>query len=154
MYICSAGEDDVVEICKFTDWWLSGRGKKCGVPGASDDCFISPSQHTKYVVKYNTYLVYDKDKLIGWCVIEPSGTLIHMLIAHEYRGRGVGKMLLDLLRPRIVRSKSDQSTGNPGGFYERCGYVKTGSEQSRSRLGIDKIKPSRARNIDIYERLD
>jgi GNAT superfamily N-acetyltransferase len=136
-------------VSRFTDFWLSGRGKRLGISGAVDDCFISPSQHKKYICKYRTFLCYHDFELIGWAVVEPSNTLIHMLVAGNYRGQGIGTKMMVILNPRVVRSKNDQSSGNPIGFYETLGYHKVTSEQSRSRLDIDSIRPTRKKNIDI-----
>lgn len=144
--------DDLKEVSRFTDFWLSGRGKRVKAPGAVDDCFVSPSQHRKYVCKYRTFLCLEELEIIGWAVVEPSDTLIHLLIAGNYRGQGIGRRMMDLLSPKFVRSKSNQSSGDPIGFYENLGYTKVCSVQSWSRLDIDKIKPSRKPNIDILQR--
>lgn len=141
--------EDLKFVSRFTDFWLSGRGKRVNAPGAVDDYFISPSQHTKYICKYRTFLCIDGDQLLGWAVIEPSGTLINLLVAGNRRGEGIGKAMMILLKPKCVRSKSDQSSGNPVAFYEKLGYHRTRCESSRSRLDIDKIRPKRKSNIDI-----
>lgn len=141
--------DDLKSVSRFTDFWLSGRGKRFGISGAVDDCFISPSQHKKYICKYRTFICHDKVKIIGWAVVEPSGTLIHLVVDGRYRGKGIGESMMLILKPRLVRSKSDQSSGNPIGFYEKLGYRVVSREQSRSRLDIDSIRPSRKKNIDI-----
>lgn len=142
---------DVKALSRFTDWWLAGRGKAKGVIGAVNDCFISPSQHKKYVVKYRTWLCCDGAQVVGWAVVEPAGTMIHLLVAGNYRGKGIGSRLLKILSPRCIRSKLDQSTGNPEKFYKRFGYRKVKRVRSRSRLDIDKIRPSRNANIDVME---
>lgn len=143
--------DDLKEVSRFTDFWLSGRGKRVKAPGAVDDCFISPSQHKKYILKYRTLMAIDNFELIGWAVLEPSGTLIHLLVAGNRRNEGIGQAVMSILTPKFVRSKFDQSSGNPIGFYEKLGYRKVGCEKSRSRLDIDRIKPSRRPNIDILK---
>lgn len=144
--------DDLKAVSRFTDFWLSGRGKRIGISGAVDDCFISPSQHRKYICKYRTFLCLRDFEVIGWAVVEPSETMIHLLVSGNYRGMGIGKQMMRLLSPKLVRSKLDQSSGNPLGFYQKLGYRKVSTEQSRSRLDIDKIKPNRKSNIDILQR--
>ena len=143
--------EDLKDVSRFTDWWLSGRAKAKAIPGAVNDCFISPSQHKKYILKYRTWLWLDGRAIVAWAVIEPSGTLIHMLVAGPYRGYGLGRAMMAFLKPTYVRSKNDQSSGDPRPFYEKCGYCYVCSEPSRSRLDIDKIKPTRPANIDILE---
>ncbi len=143
--------DDVKNLSRFTDWWLAGRGFHKNVPGAVNDCFISPGQHEKYILKYNTWVCTDDDFIVAWAVVQHNDIMIHLLVAGDYRNTGIGSALLRKLSPRFVRSKSDQSSGNPIGFYRRAGYRKINTVQSRSRLDIDVIKPFRKPNIDILE---
>lgn len=143
--------DDVKELCKFTDWWLAGRGKAKGVAGAVNDCFVSPGQHRKYILKYQTWICLDAKKIIGWAVVQSSDSMIHLLVDGNYRGKGIGSRLVKMIAPRFVRSKFDQSSGNPFGFYNKLGYRKVKRVRSRSRLDIDKICPSRNPNIDVME---
>ena len=142
--------EDLKEICRFTDFWLAGRGKKIGACGATNDCFISPSQHKKYIEKYATWIIKEEEKIIAWSVTQHDGSLIHFLIAGTHRGKNIGSTFLDALSPAQIHSKSNQQSGNPGPFYEKHGYIKTESRQSKSRLDIDKIKPNRKKTIDIY----
>lgn len=151
VYFRQATLEDLTEVSRFTDYWLSGRGKRVNAPGAVDDCFISTSQHTKYICKYRTFLCIDRFWIIGWAVIEPSGTLIYLLVSGRHRGKGIGKAMMLLLKPKYVRSKLDQSSGDPIGFYEKLGYHKVRCEQSHSRIDIDKLRPKRKSNIDVLE---
>lgn len=143
---------DLKAICKFTDYWLAGRGIAQKAPGSVNDYFISPRQHKKYIEKYTTYIATDNGKLVGWCVIEGSNTMIHLLVAGDKRGQGIGLRLLEFTNPQTVRSKSNQSSGNPTPWYERHGYEKTHSEQSRGRFDIDKLRPHRPKIIDVLEK--
>jgi len=143
--------DDLKAIQDFTDWWLSGRGKAKGAAGAVNDCFISTSQHRKYILKYLTMICIEENKVIAWAVLEPSGTLIHLFVAGNCRGKGIGKNMMNRLSPKQVRSKSNQSSGNPIGFYKKLGYWKMTQVKSRSRFDIDQIKPNRKPIIDVLE---
>lgn len=142
---------DLTEVRNFTDFWLAGRGKRVNAPGASNDCFISPSQHKKYITKYRTYILKENGKIIGWAVTQYDGSLIHFLIAGTHRGKGHGRKFLKDIGPTIIRSKNNQQTGNPAIFYEKLGYKKIETIKSNSRLDIDKIRPDRKKNIDIYK---
>jgi len=144
--------EDLNEIKTFVDYWLAGRGMKYSAPGAVNDYFISPSQHKKYITKYDTWLVKEHGILLAWAVIQNDRSLIHLLIAGDRRGQGIGKKLLTYLTPPKIHSKSNQSSGNPASFYEKHGYKKTHSIRSKSRLDINKIKPHREKVIDIYEK--
>lgn len=143
---------DLPEIQKFTDFWLSGRGKSAGAPGATNDCFISPSQHKRYIEKYRTVLVREGPNLIAWAVVHPSGQLIHLLVAGTHRGQGVGSRLLNYLDPPRVRSKSNQQSGNPAEFYRRHGYHSVGTQEPSCRCGFSKRDTGKARTIEIFEK--
>lgn len=153
MFIRKATVDDVPALRQFTDFWLAGRGLRVQAPGAVNDCFVSPAQHRKYVTKYATYVLIVDGILIGWAVVQHDGSLIHFLISGFHRGIGFGRRFLERIRPRSIHSKADQSSGDPGGFYEHLGYKKTRTILSKSRLDIDNIRPDRKPNIDIYERV-
>lgn len=146
--------DDLGDIGHFTDWWISGRGKAKGVVGAVNDCFITKKQHKKYIEKYETLLAFRGVFIVGWAVKGHNEVLIHLLISGPYRGKGIGKAMISILRPRVIRSKKDQSTGNPIGFYEKLGYKRLRSEQSKASFSIDKSRPTRPENIDVFVRSD
>lgn len=143
---------DLTEIRKFTDFWLSGRGLKQNAPGATNDCFISPSQHEKYILKYQTFLITIDNKIVAWAVIQYDNSLIHLLVAGTHRQKGIGKTLLNTLKPKFIHSKSNQQSGNPAPFYKKNGYKKIESRQSKSRFDINKIRPNRKKIIDIFQR--
>lgn len=130
---------DIPIIRNFVDYWLSGRGFYKGVPGSSNDYFVSQRQHEDYLKYKKVHLAFDNDRLVGWAVLQKNGSLIHLLVDGNYRGRGIGSSLVKILNPERVRSKYDQSTGNPEGFYKKLGYVKVGETR---RIGKNK-------NIDL-----
>lgn len=144
--------NDLQAICEFVDYWLAGRGLAHNAPGAVNDYFVSPSQHKKYIEKYVTFTVIIENKMVGWGVIQNDGSLIHFLIAGTHRGKGIGSAIIKTINPAKIHSKSNQSSGDPAGFYEHLGYEKTGTVKSKSRLDIDKIRPNRKPIIDIYEK--
>ena len=154
MLIRQATLDDLSAICEFVDYWLAGRGYREKAPGAVKDCFIPPGQHRRYIQRYTTLLVIIDGKVVGWSVKHFNGSLLHLLIAGTHRGRGLGSMLLSAANAPIVRCKSNQSTGDPGPFYVKHGYVKVGETASRRRIDIDRIQPERPKIIHIYERQD
>jgi len=144
---------DIVNLCKFTDYWLAGRGMAKGAPGAVNDTFISPGQHRKYIEKYEVWLCIENNAIVGWAVKENQDVLIHMLVAGDLRGRGIGTKLMQVIKPRFVRSKLDQTSGDPIEFYRKMGFKKIDTVRSRSTFLIDKLRPNRKKNIDILERL-
>jgi len=142
---------DLEKIRIYTDFWLSGRGKKIKAAGAVNDYFISPRQHKKYITKYTVHIALEDEKIIAWAVIDNKNTLINFLIAGDKRNQGLGKKLLNIIQPQIIRSKSNQSSGNPAAFYEKCGYIKTGTEKPTGRYDIEKRGIKREKIIDIFQ---
>lgn len=135
-----ASGDDLPNICKFVDFWLSGGAKRLGIPGGGKDYFVPRGQQISYLKYKTTYLAIYNEKIIAWSVKSQNKTLIHLLVTPEYRGKGIGGHLLRILSPELVRSKSDQSTGDPLRFYQKHGY-----EVAQAKIGKHK-------NIDIMQR--
>lgn len=109
---------------------------------AGKDFFCPRGQHIGYF-KYKTILLaFAETRLIGWAVRQKNGSLIHLLVDPDYRGKGIGSHLLEVLEPLFIRSKSDQSTGDPLGFYEKHGYEKTTDERIGKNKNIDLLSKS------------
>lgn len=108
----------------------------------SKDFFCPRGQHIGYF-KYKTILLtFHKARLIGWAVRQKTGSLIHLLVDIEFRGQGIGSHMLECLQPLTVRSKSDQSTGDPYEFYRKHGYIKTTDERIGRNKNIDLLSKS------------
>lgn len=123
-----ANLSDLDLIVEFVDRLLSGK-----------DFFCPRGQHIGYF-NYKTILVcFDGPVLIGWAVRQKNGSLIHLLVDPEYRCQGIGSHLLEELHPLLIRSKSDQSTGDPRPFYEKHGYTKDTGERVGKNLNIDLL---------------
>lgn len=144
--------DDLHEIQTFTDYWLSGRGLQKKELGAVNDVFISRGQHKGYLRISTVLLAYDDKKLVGWSVKHRNGTLIHMLVAGPYRGKGIGSEMLRILDPPLIRSKTDQTTGNPTPWYESRGYKKISTATSIPTFRKPKRRRSPLNNVDILTR--
>jgi len=111
---------DLQNIQEFVDFWLSGRAVKIG---GGNDYFVSRSQQKGYLKNTIVLLAEMKGEIVGWAVKGRNNVLIHLLVAADYRGKGIGKKMLERLNPDVIRSKSDQMTGDPVGFYEKNGYM-------------------------------
>jgi len=134
-----AGGDDLPAICKFVDFWLAGGAKRLHIPGGGSDYFVPKGQQIGYLKYKTTYLATFDDEIIGWSVKSKNKTLIHLLVTPEYRGKGIGGHLLHILDPEFVRSKSDQSTGDPRKFYEKHGFEVAEAGQGKNK-NIDIMK--------------
>jgi len=116
---------DIILITQFVDYWLSGRGQKEKAIGAVNDYFVSNKQHKDYLRKFTVLLALDDSTIVGWAVKTKPNTLIHLLIAGNYRGQGIGREMVRIMAPDFIRSKVDQSTGNPKRFYTKLGFSTT-----------------------------
>jgi len=130
---------DLPAIVQFVDLWLAGRAKKAGAVNAGDDYFVTPQQHKSYLRGGIVYIALEGDKIVGWGVKGRNNVLIHLLVAGDCRGKGVGSELLKRLNPDVIRSKSDQSTGDPASFYEEHGYAKAGVRKVGKKHNIDLL---------------
>lgn len=135
--------EDLSAIVAFVDFWLTGGGKACGIPGAGHDFFVPKGRHEAYLKRYNVLLAGYAGEIVGWAVKTKKGVLIHLLIAATFRGQGIGSEMLRRMSPAVVRSKFDQSSGDPAAFYRKHGFIKAMGE----RLGKKK-------NIDIFVKPD
>lgn len=119
---------DLDNIIELVDRLLSGR-----------DFFCPRGQHLGYF-KYKTIVLsFDNSTLIGWAVRQRNGSLIHLLVEPSCRGKGVGSHLLKILDPLFIRSKFDQSTGDPLPFYEKHSYHKTTDKRIGKHKNIDLL---------------
>lgn len=143
---------DLKAISQFVDYWLSGRGEKAKAKGAVNDCFISPSQHERYIVKYHTWLMEKSSAIIGWAVMNQRDELIHLLLAGNERGKGYGKIFLEHIKPIMVRAKTNQSTGDPTEFYEKSGYRVISRIPSQPNLSAKSKAKGRPKIINILVR--
>jgi GNAT superfamily N-acetyltransferase len=115
-------KEDFENVRLFVDKWLSGHGPAIEREGGGNDYFVSKQQHRDYFKSQHVYIALDGKKIIGWGVKEKTNILIHLLIDANYRGKGIGQKMMKIINPMIVRSKSDQSTGDPKKFYEKLSY--------------------------------
>ncbi|MBA7617477.1 hypothetical protein ES703_24792 [subsurface metagenome] len=119
-----ADESDLPAIIAFVDFWLAGRGLADGVPGSAHDYFVPAGRHLKFVTRYTTIIALVENCIVGWSVKTHKDVLIHLLVAGTFRHRGIGSELLRLANPGTVRSKMDQTAGDPAQFYADRGYTR------------------------------
>ncbi|MBA7610295.1 hypothetical protein ES703_17502 [subsurface metagenome] len=135
--------EDLEEIIRFVDYWLTGGAVSDHVPGATHDFFVPVGRQRNYLAKYNVLLAICERVIVGWAVKTNRNILIHLLVAVPFRGKGIGGELLRRLEPEIVRSKMDQKSGDPADFYMKQGYYKLSCE----RLG-------KKDNIELFAKVD
>lgn len=133
----NATSDDHAAICAFVDYWLTGGGKADHIQGAGHDYFVRHGQQADYLKKYTVLLALLSGEIVGWAVKTKKNVLIHLLIAATFRGQDIGSEMLRRMKPDVVRSKFDQSTGDPGPFYTKHGFVKAIPEKVGKKLNIE-----------------
>jgi len=129
--------EELPAIVAFVDFWLTGGGIPDGVPGAGHDFFVPYGRHKAYLEKYQVLLAIYEGSIVGWAVKTKKGVLIHLLVAGTFRGNGIGGEMLRRMDPEVVRSKFDQSTGDPSAFYRKHGFVKVSSERLGKKHNIE-----------------
>lgn len=133
----SADMSDLPAIIAFVDYWLTGGGEADGIPGATHDYFVPGGRQKSYLAKYDVMLAIYGGEIVGWAVKTNKGVLIHLLIAATFRGRGIGGEMLRRMNPEVLRSKMDQKSGDPAGFYLKHGFVRASSERFGKRKNIE-----------------
>lgn len=85
-----------------------------------------------------SYGIFDQEKLIAWIIIDQrewnnSLYIENLLVNENYRGKGLGKKLLDCAKAEMIRRKArlleleTQNTNAPAiGFYQSQGFTITG----------------------------
>ncbi len=138
-----ATESDLPLIVAFVDFWLAGRGLADGVPGSAHDYFVPAGRHLKFVTRYTTLIALVENSIIGWAVKTHQGVLIHLLVAGTFRHQGIGRKMLELMNPDTIRSKMDQSAGDPADFYRKHGYASTSSKRQGKKHNIELFEKAR-----------
>lgn len=117
-----ATQDDLPKIMAFVDVFLR------------KDWLVRRTYLLTNLEKYDIWLVFDNDKLVAWAIAGgKKRTLWNLLVHPKYRGLKIGLSLVERLKPEIIRSKLDQSTGDPTAFYEKIGYRLIAEKQGRKK---------------------
>lgn len=127
-------KNDFDDVTKFVDKWLSGRAIK---EGGGNDYFVTKNQHKSYFKNCHVWIALDDKKIVAWVVKEKTNILIHLLVAADYRKMGIGQELMRIINPDIIRSKSDQMTGNPNKFYQKMGYKSINKSMVGTKKNIE-----------------
>lgn len=138
-----ANQSDIPAITAFVDYWLAGRGLVDGTPGSAHDYFVPAGRHLKFVTKYTTLIALVENCIIGWAVKTHLGVLIHLLVAGTWRHRGIGSELLKQQDPESIRSKMDQTAGDPAEFYADRGYTKAANPPQGKKHNIKLFEKAR-----------
>lgn len=141
IHIREADLKDMERLVLFFDTHLAGdwfmfKGKWLKILTGTDS---RGGQHTPDVC---AIAENDGGEIVGIAIMSRYTKKLFNLIVHSsYRKQGVGKALLDYLKPRHVRCKTDMSSGNPKEYYERLGYVHVGNYDlwgNRTLIGKNK----------------
>jgi len=97
------------------------------------DWFETKEHLYNFLRKETCHVAFDGDKLIGFSVTQRNGIMVRLLIIPDYRGCGIGAMMLKESNPQIIRSKTDQSTGDPSAFYRKHGFTERGPKVGRKK---------------------
>jgi len=102
--------------------------------------FLHKSQIETEIKKSRVIIVLNKNEIIG--VRIGIGKLWNLSVKKEYRGKNIGKMLIEFNKPDIIRVKSDpvghlskiqkENFVNPEKFYEKLGYKMYGSDYGKN----------------------
>jgi len=83
------------------------------------------------------------ESIAGFVAVYKDTTLQNLLIDPQYRGQGVGAALIAVLKPTVVRCKSNMLAGDPTGFYEKNGYQVVAPDPARPHITVMTNDPAR-----------
>ncbi len=146
----AATTEDLEEIVRFVDYWLTGGAERDHVPGATHDFFVPVGRQRNYLAKYDVLLAICERVIVGWAVKTNRNILIHLLVAVPFRGKGIGGEMIARLNPEIVRSKMDQKSGDPADFYMKQGYYKLSCERLGKKENIELFVKVDQATVDSY----
>jgi GNAT superfamily N-acetyltransferase len=63
-----------------------------------------------------------RQQLIGLAITGHGTTLFNLYLDPFWRSQGIGTIVVSILQPEVIRSKSDSDAGDPTAFYQRLGY--------------------------------
>jgi len=84
-----------------------------------------------------------EDCIAGFVAVYRDTTLQNLLIDPQYRGQGVGSALVAVLKPTVIRCKTNMVAGDPTGFYESNGYVGVAQDPSRPHITVMTNDPAK-----------
>lgn len=97
------------------------------------DWFDTKKRLLNFLKYYFCWNAYDNGVLIAMAVIQSNGVMIRLLVNPKYRGKRIGAEIVKKSNPQIIRCKTDQSSGDPTGFYEKMGYIGIGKKVGRKK---------------------
>jgi len=73
---------------------------------------------------------------VGVCVIYRDTTLQNLYLDPPARSLGIGRALLQLFKPALVRAKSNMRAGDPTPWYQQQGYTGVGVDPHRPHIRV------------------
>jgi GNAT superfamily N-acetyltransferase len=101
-------------------------------------------------VNDEAYVAMDSDKVVGWiqvfCTIrlesKPFCEIAGLVIDEQYRGKGIGKLLIDHLKPWCREKRCDR-------LRVRCNAKRDDAHRFYKNAGFNEIKVQKVFEIDI-----
>ena len=128
--IREATEADIPHIVRFVDTHFTREGYG----------FVTSGQMKTEVRRGAVYLALDGNIIVG---SRMGLERIYNLAVHKnYRGQGIGRKLVEIYHPNLIRVKADpvgnlsktqkENFENPEGFYQSLGYELQGTDYAKN----------------------
>ena len=91
-------------------------------------------------------IVFDNETVVGTGRMLPDGHIGRMAVTAQYRGNGIGKLMLEALVGEAVKLNISEvwlsSQCHAKGFYEKMGFVAIGDIYKEAQIDHVKMKRS------------
>jgi GNAT superfamily N-acetyltransferase len=126
--------------------------------------FLHKSQIETEIMKSRVIIAVHENDIVGTRI--GIGKLWNMSVSKEYRGKSIGRRLIEFYKPDVIRVKSNpvghlskhqkENFVNPEGFYEKLGYKMYGYDYGKNFYAGEKdgkrihIQQGEKKHIKIY----
>lgn len=119
LYLCQCGPLDAAQLQMWSESTL--HGTYYFKRGHWNELVRNPAYQV-YAISWAPSLDVARHQIIGLAILGRHTTLFNLYLDPHWRSQGIGSIVVRTLDPEVIRSKTDEKTGDPTPFYERLGY--------------------------------
>lgn len=124
LHLC--GEADTDAISNWCDVFMAG------------DYFVRRGHMLNLIKnpKSKVFALVIEGFIGGFVAVYKESVLHNLILDPQYRGQGIGAALIGLLKPTVIRAKSNMLAGDPVPFYEKNGYHTVTADNDKPHIKV------------------